>query len=108
MNRDQKLVITIAVLASFVSFLDGTIVNVALPAIAKELGGGITTQQWVVDAYLITLGALILVAGSVSDVYGRILVMRIGLIAFGVTSLAIALAPTAEVLIIARGVQGIA
>jgi EmrB/QacA subfamily drug resistance transporter len=108
MNRDQKLVITIAVLASFVSFLDGTIVNVALPAIAKELGGGITTQQWVVDAYLITLGSLILVAGSVSDLYGRILVMRIGLIAFGVTSLAIALAPTAEFLIVARGVQGIA
>jgi EmrB/QacA subfamily drug resistance transporter len=108
MNRDQRLVITIAVLASFVSFLDGTIVNVALPAIAKELGGGITTQQWVVDAYLITLGSLILVAGSVSDLYGRILVMRIGLIAFGVTSLAIALAPTAEFLIIARGVQGIA
>jgi EmrB/QacA subfamily drug resistance transporter len=108
MNRDQKLVITIAVLASFVSFLDGTIVNVALPAIAKELGGGITTQQWVVDAYLITLGSLILVAGSVSDLYGRILVMRIGLIAFGITSLAIALAPTAEFLIVARGVQGIA
>ena len=108
MNRDQKLVITIAVLASFVSFLDGTIVNVALPAIAKELGGGITTQQWVVDAYLITLGSLILVAGSVSDLYGRILVMRIGLIAFGVTSLAIALAPSAEFLIVARGVQGIA
>jgi EmrB/QacA subfamily drug resistance transporter len=108
MNRDQKLVITIAVLASFVSFLDGTIVNVALPAIAKELGGGITTQQWVVDAYLITLGALILVAGSISDMYGRILVMRIGLIAFGVASLAIALAPTPEFLIVARGVQGVA
>lgn len=108
MNRDQKLVVTIAVLASFVSFLDGTIVNVALPSIAGELGGGITTQQWVVDAYLITLGSLILVAGSVSDVYGRILVMRIGLIAFGVTSLAIAIAPSPEFLIIARGLQGIA
>jgi EmrB/QacA subfamily drug resistance transporter len=108
MNRDQKLVITIAVLASFVSFLDGTIVNVALPAIAKELGGGITTQQWVVDAYLITLGSLILVAGSVSDVYGRILVMRVGLIAFGVTSLAIAAAPNIELLIVARAIQGIA
>jgi EmrB/QacA subfamily drug resistance transporter len=107
-NRDQKLVVTIAVLASFVSFLDGTIVNVALPSISEELGGGLTTQQWVVDAYLITLGALILVAGSVSDVYGRILVMRIGLVAFGVTSLAIALAPTPEFLIVARGVQGIA
>jgi len=108
MNRDQKLVITIAVLASFVSFLDGTIVNVALPAIADELGGGITTQQWVVDAYLITLGSLILVAGSISDVYGRILVMRIGLVAFAVTSLAIAVAPNPELLIVARAVQGIA
>jgi EmrB/QacA subfamily drug resistance transporter len=107
-NRDQKLVLTIAVLASFVAFLDSTIVNVALPSISAELGGGITTQQWAVDAYLITLGSLILVAGSISDVYGRILVMRIGLIAFGVTSLAIAAAPTAEILIIARGVQGIA
>ncbi|MEO8263728.1 MAG: MFS transporter, partial [Pseudolysinimonas sp.] len=108
MNRDQKLVITIAVLASFVSFLDGTIVNVALPAIADELGGGITTQQWVVDAYLITLGSLILVAGSVSDVYGRILVMRIGLIAFGIASIAIAAAPSPDLLIVARGFQGIA
>jgi EmrB/QacA subfamily drug resistance transporter len=108
MNRDQKLVLTIAVLASFVSFLDGTIVNVALPSIAAELGGGITTQQWVVDAYLITLGSLILVAGSVSDVYGRILVMRVGLIAFGIASIAIAASPNPEVLIIARAVQGIA
>jgi len=61
-----------------------------------------------VDAYLITLGSLILVAGSVSDVYGRITVIRIGLIAFGVASLAIALSPNVEFLIVARGVQGIA
>lgn len=104
----QRFVLWIAVLASFVAFLDGTIVNVALPAISDELGGGITTQQWVVDAYLITLGALILVAGSVSDAYGRVLVLRIGLIGFGVASLAIAAAPTAEFLIIARAVQGAA
>lgn len=108
MTREQRLVITIAVLASFVSFLDGTIVNVALPAIMRELGGGIATQQWVVDAYLITLGALILVAGSLSDAFGRILVMRIGLVLFAVTSIAIAAAPTPELLIVARGAQGIA
>ncbi len=108
MTRDQKLVLTIAVLASFVSFLDQTVVNVALPAIMRELGGGIATQQWVVDAYLITLGSLILVAGSVSDVYGRILVIRIGLVLFGIASIAIAAAPSAEFLIVARGVQGIA
>lgn len=108
MNTTQRFVLWIAVLGSFVAFLDGTIVNVALPAISDELGGGITTQQWVVDAYLITLGALILVAGSVSDAYGRVLVLRIGLIGFGIASIAIAAAPTAEFLIVARAVQGAA
>lgn len=108
MSRDQRLVLAIAVLASFVSFLDGTIVNVALPAIMRELGGGLATQQWVVDAYLVTLGALILVAGSLSDVYGRLLVLRVGVIGFGVASVAIAAAPNPEVLIVARAVQGIA
>ena len=57
MSRDQRVVLTVAVLASFVSFLDGTVVNVALPAISRDLGGGLSTQQWVVDAYLVTLGA---------------------------------------------------
>src|SRR6478752_9779276 len=108
MTAHERTILSIAVLASFVAFLDGTIVNVALPAISGELGGGITTQQWVVDAYLITLGALILVAGSVSDAYGRVLVLRIGLIGFGIASLAIAAAPTSEFLIIARAVQGAA
>ena len=108
MTTTQRNVLWIAVLGSFVAFLDGTIVNVALPAISDELGGGLTTQQWVVDAYLITLGALILVAGSVSDAYGRVLVLRIGLIGFGVASVAIAAAPTAEFLIVARAVQGAA
>ncbi|WP_349429073.1 MFS transporter [Microbacterium sp. LWS13-1.2] len=108
MTAIQRSVLWIAVLGSFVAFLDGTIVNVALPSISEELGGGITTQQWVVDAYLITLGALILVAGSVSDAYGRVLVLRIGLIGFGIASIAIAAAPTAEFLIVARAVQGAA
>ena len=108
MTRTQRLVLSIAVLASFVSFLDGSVINVALPAISAELGGGLSTQQWVVDAYLITLGSLILVAGSLSDVYGRIVVIRAGLIGFGMTSLMCAFAPTAEFLIISRGLQGIA
>ncbi|MEV8249404.1 MFS transporter [Microbacterium sp. NPDC076768] len=104
----QRLVISIAVLASFVTFLDGTVVNVALPAISRELGGGITTQQWVVDAYLITLSALILLAGSMSDAYGRVLVMRIGLVAFGVASVAVAASFDPLSLIIARAAQGAA
>ncbi|MBT2483467.1 MULTISPECIES: MFS transporter [unclassified Microbacterium] len=104
----QRLVISIAVLASFVTFLDGTVVNVALPAISEDIGGGITTQQWVVDAYLITLSALILLAGSVSDAYGRVLVMRIGLIAFGVASVAVAAAFDPVTMILARAAQGAA
>jgi len=108
MTREQRLVLTIAVLGSFVAFLDGTVVNVALPAIERELGGGLATQQWAVDAYLITLGALILVAGAVSDAYGRQLVLKIGLIGFGVASVAVALSPDTTFLIIARAVQGAA
>lgn len=90
------------------TFLDGTVVTVALPAISDELGGGITTQQWVVDAYLITLSALILLAGSLSDTYGRVRIMRIGLIAFGIASIAVAAAPEPLTLIIARAAQGAA
>ncbi|TIH30274.1 MFS transporter [Subtercola vilae] len=95
-------------LASFVSFLDSSVINVALPAIARELGGGLTTQQWAVDAYLITLGSLILLAGSLSDVLGRVVILRIGLVGFGVTSLLCAFAPTPEVLIVGRALQGVA
>ena len=108
MTRQQRLVLAIAILASFVAFLDGSVINVALPAISRELGGGLTTQQWTVDAYLITLGALILVAGSLSDVYGRIVIIRTGLWGFGIASLLCAIAPNAEILIVSRGIQGIA
>lgn len=107
-TREQRLIIWIAILASFVSFLDGSVINVALPAIQRDLGGGLATQQWVVDAYLITLGSLILLAGSLSDVLGRIVILRVGLIGFGLTSLLCAVAPSPEVLIIGRALQGVA
>jgi EmrB/QacA subfamily drug resistance transporter len=105
-TRRQRLVLTIAILASFVAFLDSSVVNVALPAMTDELGGGLAVQQWVVDAYLITLGSLILLAGSLSDAFGRMRILRIGLIGFGITSLLCAVAPTAEFLIVARLLQG--
>jgi EmrB/QacA subfamily drug resistance transporter len=104
----QRRVLLIAILASFVAFLDGSVINVALPAISRELGGGLPLQQWVVDAYLVTLGALILLAGSLSDVFGRQRVLRIGLVWFGVASLACAVAPNGVVLVIARALQGVA
>jgi EmrB/QacA subfamily drug resistance transporter len=100
--------LVVAILAAFVAFLDGSIITVALPAIDAELGGGLSVQQWIVDAYLITLGALILLAGSLSDLLGRVAVLRIGLIGFGVASIACGLAPTPELLIAGRALQGVA
>jgi len=102
----DRSLIAVAVLASFVAFLDGSVVNLALPSIAKDLGGGLALQQWVVDGYLLTLGALILVAGAVSDQFGRLRVLRMGLVVFAVASLACAAAPTGLVLVAARCLQG--
>jgi len=104
---EQRTILVIAILGSVVSFLDGTLVNVALPAIGEELGGGLATQQWVVDAYLITLGALILVAGSLSDLFGRLRILVVGLVVFGVASVAVGAAPNPELLIAARALQGV-
>lgn len=108
MTKQQKLVLVVSILASLVAFLDGSVVNVALPAISRELGGGLLTQQWVVDAYLITLGACILVAGSLSDLFGRKKVLVGGTIGFGITSLLCAAAPSSALLIVFRALQGIA
>ncbi len=107
-SREQRLVLLIAIIASFVPFLDGTVVNVALPAILRDFGGGIALQQWVADSYLITLGAFILIAGSLTDLLGRIRITRVGIVGFGVTSLAVALAPTGAFLVAARLLQGAA
>src|SRR5690606_40009998 len=75
-SRDWSSDVCSSDLASFVAFLDGTIINVALPAITREFGGGLPVQQWVVDAYLLTLGAFILLAGSLSDAFGRVRILR--------------------------------
>ncbi|TFC37960.1 MFS transporter [Cryobacterium sp. TMT1-62] len=106
-SREHRVLI-VAILASFVAFLDGSIVTVALPAISREFGGGLVLQQWAVDGYLLSLGALILVAGSLSDTFGRVRVLRIGLVWFGITSLACAVAPWGSALVLARVLQGVA
>lgn len=81
--------------------------NVALPAIMRDLGGGLALQQWVVDAYLVTLGACMLLAGSLSDLYGRQRILMLGLIIFGAASVLCAAAPSGSVLIAMRALQGI-
>lgn len=104
----ENRVLYVAVVASFIAFLDGSAVNLALPAIGREFGGGLVAQQWVVDAYLLTLGGLILLAGSLSDQFGRVRVLQWGLGGFTATSVLCGLAWSSESLILARGLQGMA
>ena len=104
----RRLTLVACVLASAVVFLDTTVVNVALPALRVDLDAGFATQQWVVEAYLLTLGSLVLVGGSLGDLFGRRRVLIVGLVAFGVTSLLCALAPGAGSLVAARALQGVA
>jgi EmrB/QacA subfamily drug resistance transporter len=108
MTQRQRLTLFAAILGSGVATIDATIVNVALPAIERDLGGGLTGQQWVSNAYLLTLGSLILIGGSLGDIYGERRVFSIGVGAFGVLSLACAFAPTIDFLIAARALQGAA
>lgn len=104
----KRLILVACILGSTIVFLDGSIVNVALPSIRRDLGGGLALQEWVVDAYLLTLGALILVGGSLGDLFGGRRVFELGVASFGVTSILCALALNGPTLIVARGLQGIA
>ncbi|HWH06343.1 MAG TPA: MFS transporter [Gaiellaceae bacterium] len=107
-GRARTLTLVAAILASGIALLDATIVNVALPAIRDDLGGGLAGQQWVVNAYLLTLGSLLLVGGSLGDLYGRRRVFWIGVAGFGLASVLCAVAPTIETLVAARALQGAA
>src|ERR1700755_3316309 len=100
-------VMGVAITASMVAFLDSNIVNLALPATAHDLGGGLSLQQWVVDGYLLALAATILPGGSISDLFGRLPVLRFGLAAFGTGSVLAAAATCPAMLITARLIQGL-
>lgn len=102
----KRLALVAAIMGSFVAGLDATAVNVALPAIRSDLGGGLAGQQWVSNAYLLALGSLILVGGSLGDVFGERRVFSIGVAGFGVLSLLCAIAPSIDVLIACRAIQG--
>ena len=89
----NRLVLVACILGSVIVFVDSTVVNVALPAIQDDLGGGLSLQQWVVDAYLLTLGSLLLVGGSLGDLFGARRMFLIGIVGFGITSVLCAAAP---------------
>src|SRR5438105_4426627 len=101
-ESSRKRVILIAcILGSAVVFIDMTVVNVALPSIQRDLGGGLTLQQWVVDAYLLT-------GGSLGDLFGERRIFSLGVATFGLTSIVCGLAPDGNTLIAARSLQGVA
>ncbi|MGH2868724.1 MAG: MFS transporter [Solirubrobacteraceae bacterium] len=106
-DRTKNLALVSAILASTIAAVDSTAVNVALPAIGRDLGGGFAAQQWISNAYLLTLSALILLAGSLTDRLGERRVFTAGVAGFGIGSALCAAAPTVGVLIAARALQGV-
>ena len=104
----KRLTLIACIMGSGIVLLDGTVVNVALPTIQRALGGGLAAQQWVVNGYLLTLSSLILVGGSLGDLFGERRVFALGVSGFGLASLACALSPTIGVLVAMRALQGVA
>jgi EmrB/QacA subfamily drug resistance transporter len=103
-----RWVVAVAVLGTGLVFLDSTVVNVALPAIGRDLGASTPALQWILNGYLLSLASLILLGGSLGDRYGRRRVFRLGAGLFTGASLLCAVAPTVELLVAARFLQGIA
>ncbi len=104
----KRLTLAACILGSGIALLDSTVVSVALPSIQRDLGGGLAAQQWVANAYLLTLGSLILIGGSLGDLFGQRRIFAIGVGGFGVASVLCAAAPSIEALIAARALQGVA
>lgn len=103
----KSWVLAATILASSMAFIDGSVVSVALPALQGDLGTSLRGSQWVVNAYMLTLGALILVGGGAGDRYGRRRIFSLGIVVFTGASVGCGLAPNVEWLIAARAVQGI-
>jgi EmrB/QacA subfamily drug resistance transporter len=107
-RRTLRLTLVACILGSGIVFLDGTVVNVGLPAIQRDLGASLSAQQWIVEAYLLTLSSFLLVGGSLDDLFERKRIFATGVAGFGVTSLLCAIAPNVELLIAFRALQGVA
>jgi EmrB/QacA subfamily drug resistance transporter len=106
-ERAEPWILAVAILGSSMAFIDGTVVNVALPALQASLGGTVIDVQWVVEGYGLFLSALILVGGSVGDLFGRRRMFLAGVAVFAIASAACGLAPNIHQLVVARAVQGL-
>src|SRR4051812_20644328 len=107
-SKSGRWVLAVAVLGSGMVFLDGTVVNVALPDIGRDFGASTGALQWILNGYLLTLASLILLGGSLGDRYGRRRIFVLGAGLFTAASLLCAAAPTVALLVAARFLQGIA
>lgn len=106
-TQHPRWILATTILASSLAFVDGSVVNVGLPAIGKSLDADAAALQWVINGYLLPLSALLLLGGGAGDRFGRRLLLIAGTALFAVASLACALAPNLTVLIASRFVQGI-
>ena len=106
-QHDPRWTLAASVLASSLSFVDGSVLNVALPAIRASYQAGAAEVQWVVNAYLLPLSALLLLGGALGDRFGRRRLLVVGTLLFAIASLVCALAPSLKLLLAARGLQGI-
>jgi EmrB/QacA subfamily drug resistance transporter len=106
-RRRKRFTIIATILGSTIVFLDATVVNVALPAISNDLNAGLADQQWIVEAYALATVCLLLVGGALGDQFGRRRIFELGLVGFGATSVLCAIAPSSEILIGARALQGL-
>src|ERR1700723_1579779 len=104
---DGPWVLAATILGSSMAFIDGTVVNVALPAVQTNFHATVVDVQWVIESYGLFLGALILVGGSIGDLFGRRLVFLLGVAIFALASVGCGLAPNIDLLILARSIQGV-
>src|SRR3954447_1367571 len=104
----KRLTLVATILGSSIAILDSSVVSVALPSIQRSLGGGLAGEQWVTNAYLLTLGSFILLGGSLGDIFGERRVFALGVAGFGIASVLCAIAPSIELLIGFRALQGVA
>jgi EmrB/QacA subfamily drug resistance transporter len=102
----KRLTLAATILGSSMAFIDGSVVNIALPAIQQALHADAASTQWIVNAYLLLLGALVLVGGSAADLYGRRRIFLVGIALFTVASIVCAISPDITVLVFGRAVQG--